>query len=139
MKMKSYYEVNLFGVFAQEKIKYHDQFTVSYNNKNQQLKYAMEGHGVLTVKFGRDSYGENREDFFYSPEGKPEESYHVYITAASGGARRFFDDFLQKVPRELRDVAKSYGDKEKRRSIGIDEAQASAKKRKKLSFGKDER
>lgn len=134
MKFKTTYEVNLFKIFAEEKMKRGDQFTISYNNKNQQLKYALEGKGVLTVKFRRDRYNDNREDFFYSPEGKPEEQIPVYAIAGNGGFTRFQDEFLS-IPHEFRDLTRTYADKSERDRMGIEMAQAAAKKHKRLTFG----
>ena len=134
MKFKTTYEVNLFKIFAEEKMKHGDQFTISYNNKNQQLKYALEGKGVLTVKLRRDSYNDNREVFFYSPEGKPEEQIPVYQIAGNGEFTRFQDEFLA-IPHEFRDLTKTYADKSERDRMGIEMAQAAAKKHKRLTFG----
>ena len=134
MKFSTTYEVNLFKIFAEEKMKHGDQFTISYNNKNQQLKYALEGKGVLTVKLRRDSYNDNREDFFYSPEGKPEEQIPVYQIAGNGEFTRFQDEFLA-IPHEFRDLTKTYADKSERDRMGIEMAQAAAKKHKRLTFG----
>ena len=134
MKFKTTYEVNLFKIFAEEKMKHGDQFTISYNNKNQQLKYALEGKGVLTVKLRRDSYNDNREVFFYSREGKPEEQIPVYQIAGNGEFTRFQDEFLA-IPHEFRDLTKTYADKSERDRMGIEMAQAAAKKHKRLTFG----
>lgn len=134
MKFKTTYEVNLFGVFAEEKLKHGKEFTISYNNKNQQLKYALEGKGILTVKFGRDNLNDNREDFYYSREGNPDEKQLVYQIADNGRAARFVDEYL-RVPKPLRVIVESYREKSERDRMGIEKAQSVAKKHKKLTFG----
>ncbi len=149
MKFIMTYEVNLFGVFAEEKMKYHRKFTVTFDNKKQQLQYAMEGQGVLTVKFGRDNLNGNKEDFYYSREGNPDEKQLVYQIADNGRAARFVDEYL-KVPKPLRDVVESYRvptiitfddvkvnsrEETERDRMGIEKAQSVAKKHKKLVLG----
>lgn len=134
LKLKNKYEVNLYSVFANEKARVGDQFTVSYNNKKQQVKYQLEGKGALTVKFGRDVQGANREDFYYSPEGDSESMLHTNILCDNGKTGRIVDDKFFDIPKEFRKIFDDYRDKENgvetRKAIGIDKAQAEAKKHK---------
>ena len=136
MKLKDVYEVNLYSVFAAEKAKRGQDYTISYNNKKQQLKYTKEGEGTLTVRFMRDRHNTSREDFYYMPEGKPDEEKMVFGVAANGN-ESYIPDEGWKIPTHFLKIADSYRDKKERARMGIEKAQAAAKKHKKLTFGKD--
>lgn len=139
MKTNKTVEVNLYSVFENEKARHGEDMTVSYNNKNQQLTYKLEGEGSLTVKVGRDKDNDNREDFYFAPEGRPDDKELVFVVAGNGEARRF-EDLYASIPEEFQKVIEGYCDKEQRKEIGIDAAQAEAKQTraaKKQSFGRD--
>ncbi len=136
MELTTTYNVDLYPVFALEKQRVGHEFTVSYSQKHQQLRYALEGQGSLVVKYGRDRDNENREDFFYCPATEPNKQIPVYIIGGNGRVRRFEDEYLD-VPMPLRRVIEDYYTPERRMKIGIDKAQAAAKKKHKLTFSKD--
>lgn len=136
MKLKDVYEVNLYGVFAAEKAKHGQDYTISYNNKKQQLKYTKEGEGTLTVKFKRDRNNRSREDFFFTPDGRPEDEKMVFGVAGNG-KESYIPDEAFKIPLHFRKLAETYRDSAERARMGIEKAQGAAKHKKKLTFGKD--
>ena len=135
MQLQDVYEVDLYSIFAAEKARHGQDYAIAYNNKNQYLKYIKKGEGTLTVKFMRDRHNTNREDFYYTPEDKSGEEVFVFGVAANG-KENYIPDEGWKIPAHFLKIADSYRKQEERERMGIEKAQAAAKKRKKLTIGR---
>lgn len=131
MKLERVYKVNLFAVYAEEKIKYYDKFLITYSNRQQEVKYATWDHGVLSVVFDRDENNNNREIFYFTFKDNPGEEILVFVIENNGRYERYSEDYFN-VPKDFKEVIESYGEEAERDRMKIELSQAAAKKHLKL-------
>lgn len=131
------YKLKLYDVFQNEKNRYPDM-TIFYNDKASEIQYS-NSEGTLTVKFGRDENNKNMEQIYFRKAG--ETGKGEFCSELKGnGTIQMFEDALCMLPEKHYNIAESYraenlSKNNEREAIGIDKAQAQAKK-KILDFGR---
>lgn len=128
----SKYKLKLYDVFQNEKKRYPDM-TIFYNDKAQEMQYS-NSEGTLTVTFGRDENNKNLEQFYFRKAGETGKGVFLAELKANG-TQQMFEDALLLCPDKHNEIAESYRADLDRARIGIDKAQAQAKK-KILDFGR---